>query len=295
MLRRVSALAAGKIGLVGLLENVAALLGDADHEVREGAVAALAQLATAGRENVRAIAHSLAASDAPEGRRSATRLYAALADTERLALLVKDEDSQVRRNAITALAGLRNPVSLGTLVMALVDEDPDVRIAAVAGIGELGDEGALEPLLLALRDEDPWVQCTALKSLGRIGGGSGVLDAIEGLLGQASGVVLITALETLAGMEGEQATGLVKRCLDNSDEEVVKAAIDILAQADVSWVDEYRDRLLAHPHWDVRTNFARTLVQLLGEGALPHLRRALESEGDELVRGQLRDLLGRWQ
>lgn len=294
MIRRVSALAAGKIGMVGLLENVAALLDDADHDVREGAVAALAQLATAGRENVRVIAHSLAASETPEGRRSATRLYAALADTERLALLVKDEDSQVRRSAVTALAGLRNPVSLGTLVMALVDEDPDVRIAAVAGIGELGGEGALEPLLLALRDEDPWVQCTALKSLGRIGGAM-VLDAIEGLLDQASGVVLITALETLAGIEGEQATELVKRCLDNSDEEVVKAAIDILTQADVSWVDEYRDRLLVHPHWDVRANFARVMVQLLGEGAVPHLQRALESEGDELVRGQLRDLLGRWQ
>lgn len=292
MLRRVSALAAGKIGLLALLGEVAALLGDHDPDVREGAVSALAQLAASGGGSVREIAHSLASSEAPEARRSATRLYAALTDAERLALLVKDEDALVRRSAVSALAGLHNPVCLGSLVMALVDEDPDVRIAAVAGIGELGGDEAPEPLLLALGDDDPWVQCAALKGLGRYGG-SRVLDAIEGLLPTAGGVVLITALETLASMEGDRAAVLVQRCLDNPDEEVVKSAIDILSRGDAEWVDDYRERLLAHPHWEVRANFVRAMAQLLGARALPYLERALESEADELVRGQLRDLIGR--
>ncbi|WP_298435973.1 HEAT repeat domain-containing protein [Geobacter sp.] len=292
MLRRVSALAAGKIGLVALLENVAALLDDHDPEVREGAVSALAQLATVGGERVRGIAQTLASAEASETRRSATRLYAALADTERLALLVKDEDPLVRRSAVCALAGLHDPECLGSLVMALMDEDPDVRIAAVAGIGGLGGNEAPEPLLLALRDDDPWVQSAALKALGRYGG-SKVLDAIEGLLPEVGGVVLITALETLAAMEGERAAVLVKQCLDNPDEEVVKSAIDILAKGDAGWIEEYLERLLAHPHWEVRATFVRAMVQLLGAGALPHLERALESESDELVRVQLRDLIGR--
>lgn len=293
MLRRVSTLAAGKIGLTGLLDQVAALLGDADLEVRESAVAALTRLAAADRERVRGIAQNLSVSESPDGRMAATQLYAALADAERLALLVKDEDPQVRRGAVGALAGLRIPESLGSLVMALVDEDPDVRIAAAAGLGEVGGDGVREPLLLALNDDDPWVQCAVLKSLCTVAGGD-VLDAIESLLDRASGVVLITALETLSAMEGERAAALVKRGLDSADEEVVKSAIDILSRDGSEWIEEYRERLLAHPHWDVRANFIRAMARLLGEEAGPYLKDALATERDELVRGEIRDILGRW-
>lgn len=292
--RRAAVVAAGKIGLTGLLDQIGMLLEDSDPDVREGAVDALVRLAPTGREKVAAIARTLAASPSPDGRRDAAELYAALSDPERLALLVKDESPLVRRSAVTALAGLRLPECLGNLVMALVDEDPDVRIAAATGIGEIHGEGGVEPLILSLNDEDPWVRCAALRSLGKVAG-ERVLDAIEDLLGKADGVVQITALETLAGFGGDRAMLLVRRGLESNDEEVVKGAIDILSRSGSAWIDEYRERLLRHPHWDVRCATARAMAHLLGEEAAVHLCKALETEQDELVRGEIRDLLGRWQ
>lgn len=291
--RRAAVLAAGKIGLVGLLDQIAPLLDDTDQDVREGAVDALVCLAATGREQVSAVARKRAASSSPDARRDAARLFAALGEPEPLALLVKDESSSVRRSAVTALSGLGIPECAGNLVMALVDEDPDVRIAAATGLGEVQGVQDLQPLIFSLDDEDPWVRCAALKSLGKIGG-EGALDAIEALLDRADGVALITALETLAGLGGERALALVRKGLVNSDEEVVKSAIDILSRSDSGWLEEYGDSLLRHPHWDVRCASARAMAHLLGEGAAGHLRKALETEQDELVRGELRDLLGRW-
>lgn len=292
--RRAAVVAAGKIGLAGLLDRIGALLEDNDQDVREGAVDALVRLSTTGREEVAAVARTLAGSPAPDGRQNAARLYAALADAEHLAFLMKDESPLVRRSAVSALAGLRLPECLGNLVMALVDEDPDVRIAAATGIGEVQGEGGVDPLVLSLNDADPWVRCAALRSLGKIGG-ERALDAVENLMGKADGVVLLTALEALAAVGGDRALLLVRKGLESSDEEVVKSAIDILSRSGASWLGEYGDRLLRHPHWDVRCTTARAMAHLLGDEAAVHLRGALETEQDELVRGELRDLLGRWQ
>jgi len=292
--RRAAVVAAGRIGLAGLLDRIVPLLDDPDQEVREGAVNALVRLAPVCRDEVVAVARGLAVSPAPDNRRNAAAIYAALADADRLALLVKDEDPLVRRSAVTALAGLGIADFLGNLVMALVDEDPDVRIAAATGLGDMGSEACVDPLVLSLGDGDPWVRCAALRSLGRIGG-ERVLDAIEGLLDNADGVVLITALEALGGIGGERALRLVSKGLESTDEEVVKSAIDILSRNGSSWLDEYGDRLLGHPHWDVRCATARAMAHLLGESAAERLGRALESEQDELVRGEIRDLLGRWR
>ena len=292
--RRAAVVAAGKIGLAGLLDRISTLLDDSDQDVRDGAVDALVRLAATSRDEVAAVARTLAGSPSPDGRRNAAKLYAALADPEHLAFLMKDESPLVRRGAVSALAGLRLPECLGNLVMALVDEDPDVRIAAATGIGEVQGEGGVEPLVLSLSDEDPWVRCAALRSLGRIGG-ERALDAIEDLLGRAEGVVLITALEALAGVGGDRALLLVRRGLESSDEEVVKSAIDILSRNGSSWIGDYGDRLLRHSHWGVRCATARAMAHLLGEKAAAHLRNALDAEQDELVRGELRDLLDRWQ
>lgn len=291
MMRRAAAVAAGKIGLLSLMGTVAALLDDREHDVREGAINGLIRLAPAEPAGVRAIARKLADSSSTGSRHDAVRLYAALGDADRLALLMKDEDPLVRRSAVSALAEQHIPESVSNLVMALVDEDPDVRIAAASGLGEIGGAEAVEPLILSLDDEDPWVRCASLRSLGRIGG-ERPLDAIERLIDAADGVVMITALETLAEIEGGRAANLVKRGLESGDEEVVKVAIDLLANDGSDWVNTYRERLLSHSHWDVRISFARAMARLLGREAMPHLTAALQQEQDELVRDELQTLLG---
>lgn len=293
-LRRVSVLAVGKIGLTSVIGEVAPLLDDSEPEVREGAIDALSRLAGQDGTVVLELAQTLATDLLPEKRRDAAILLAALTDVERLSLLIKDEDATVRMAAVTSLAKLRAVASVGHLVMALVDEETDVRIAAAGALGEIGGPEVLEPLHLALQDDDPWVQCAALKSLGRLGD-ERALPAIMQMQEKADGMVMIAVLEALAEIGGAGAHDMVKRALDNPDEEVVKAAIDILAGDGDDWLEEYGDKLLAHSHWDVRSSFVRVMADRWGERALPWLQAALARETDDLVRGQIMDVMDRLQ
>lgn len=293
MLRRTAALACGKTGLTELIDVVASLLNDSESEVREGAIDALARLATEDAEPVLAIARKLAVDDHPDRRRDAVILCGALREADRLALLMKDDDMLVRRHAVNALAGLRLPETAGHFVKALMDEEPDVRIAAAGALGELGVEESLDPLLLTLGDEDPWVKCTVLKSLGKIGG-ERALSAVMATMEGADGLIMISALEALASIGGDGAMAQVRRTLDNPDEDVVKAAIEILADDETSLV-ECGEKILIHPHWDVRSTYVRTLAERLGEQAVPYLQKALEIESDDLVKGQILDIMGRFR
>ena len=292
-LRKASLVAAGKTGLVVFINEIAHLLDDAEPEVREGALDALYRLAEADMPAVARIAGKLVSSEIPEKRHNAAILCAALGDNDKLLLLIKDEDASVRKAAVGSLAKLRSATSIGHLVMALVDEDPDVRIAAVGALGAIGGDEVLNPLLLALKDEDPWVKCAALKSLGNLGDVTALPSIIE-LFESAEGLVMISALETMAQIGGETGVALVEKALDNPDEEVVKAAIDILTLHGESWIHVYREKLLSHPHWDVRSSFIKAMAAQLGKDALPYLRAALDTETDDLVKGQLVELMDRF-
>jgi HEAT repeat protein len=291
-LRMASVKAAGKTGLTVFINEVAHLLEDGEQQVRSAAVEALYRLAESDRSSVARIAGKLAASDLAEKRRNAAILCAALGDTEKLSLLIKDEDATVRKSAVASLATLRSAACAGHLVMALVDEDPEVRIAAAGALGEVGSEESLQPLLLALQDDDPWVQCAVLKGLGNLKD-EAALPAIFQLFEHADGLVLLAALDAVAKIGGEKATAVVEKALDNADEEVVKAAIGILSLDGDNWVHTYRDKLLSHAHWDVRSTFIKTMVSQLGEKSIPYLRQALQTETDELVKGQIIELMDR--
>lgn len=294
MLRRVSALAAGKMGLASVLEDIVPLLDDSEPEVRKGAIEALSLLAEHERSTVLTLAQMLVNDKLPEKRRDAAILLAALKDVEKLSLLIKDEDAVVRMAAVSSLARLRATTSVGHLVMALVDENNDVRVAAAAALGEIGGPEVIEPLLLILQDDDPWVQCAALKSLGKLRDEQ-ALQAIVRIQENADGMVMIAALEALAEIGGAVALYMVKQALDNPDEEVVKAAVNILASCGDDWLEEYVDKLLAHYHWDVRSSFVKVMTDIWGDRALPYLKVALARETDDLVRGRIMDAMDRLQ
>jgi HEAT repeat protein len=294
LLRRVSATAVGKVGTADLLDDLAPLLDDEAQDVRETAIEALSRLAERAREKVLGIAVTLAAAETSEKRRFAAMLYTALNDGEKLSLLIKDEDALVRSTAVKALADLRSPDSVSHLVMALADEEADVRIAVAGALGEIGGDGVLAPLSLALKDEDPWVACAALKSFGRLKDIRAVPAIVE-TLEHGTGLVAISALETLAEIGGEDVAACVRKGLESPDEEVVKTAIGILARDGDAWLDEHAARLLAHPHWDVRRSIVKTLAELRGGRALPLLRSALETESDDLVKDLITGIMDRFQ
>ncbi len=282
-LRRVSAVAAGNIPDPGLIPDLESLLNDEELHVRVAAADSLARLAKHDTSSVAAIAGTLAASENMEKRRSSAALFAALQDHERLARLIKDENAQVRRAAVFALAELKAANSINHLVLALVDEEPDVRMAAAGALGSLGGELAVQSLLLALKDQNQWVKCAVLRSLGTLRVAEAEPAIVE-LVNHSEGLVLIAALRTMLEINAEKACWLADLALADPDKEVVKAAIDILSFFDDNWLDKHRERLLFHEHWDVRSLFIKALVEHRGESALPALRKALELEKDELVK-----------
>jgi HEAT repeat protein len=295
VLRRVSVKAAAKAGFSSLIKEIGPLLDDKEPEVREGAVEALSSLAAEDRDAVQKIAGELASAELPEKRCNAAVLFASLADADKLSLLIKDDDAKVRKTAVHSLAALKKESCVGLLVMALADESADVRIAAAGALGEIGGADLLEPLLLAMKDDDARVKCAALKSLGKLHY-VGARRAIKDLLASATdGLVTISALKSLAEIDGEESLALVRNALAHPDEEVVKAAIEILSLKGDAWLEDYRESLLAHPHWDVRRSFIKVMVANQGGKALPYLKTVLVAEKDDLVRGQILEILDRYQ
>lgn len=289
-LRRTAVTAAARMEGAELVDDITPLLDDDDQDVQHAAIEALTQLAPEARDRVERLALSLADTDLPESRRNAAILLGALNDADKLTLLAKDEDAEVRKSALYALAGVRPAPAATHFAMALVDEDPDVRIAAATALGEAGGEAALESLLLSLMDDDPWVRCSVIRALVKVGG-ERAHAAISPLLDSLDGIVVIAALEALVEIGEGVSPETLEKALANPDEEVVKAAIDILAQKGKDWVARYQERLLAHPHWDVRRAYVSVMADILGKDAVPHLLGALETEQDPLVAGRIKEVL----
>lgn len=289
-LRKRGAIAAARMGGAELVDGIIPLLDDDDPDVKHAAIEALAALAPLSRDQVGRVALALSVEDSPEQRRDAALLLGALGDADRLSLLTKDEDAEVRKSALYSLADLRPAPSANHFAMALVDEDPDVRTAAAAALGETGGDEAAEALLLSLNDEDPWVRCSVIRSLAKVGGAR-ARAAIEPMLDSGEGIVVIAALRALIDLGEPLSTELLEKAIANPDEEVVKAAIGILALQGADQALKYRERLLAHPHWDVRRTFVSVMADLLGADAVTPLRALLEAEQDPLVASRIKEIL----
>jgi HEAT repeat protein len=290
LVRRAAAAAAGKLGLTDCIPGIVRLLEDSDQGVRKTAVSCLQALALIDRGAIQSLALQLAVSAHPEQRGNAAVLLAALGDGERLSLLVKDENAQVRQAAVTSIGKLHLASTAGILTIALVDESPDVRISAAEALAESGDMNAVSALTRALTDEDPWVQCAVLKSLALVSP-EAVLDAVYTVFNRADGLLLITCLKLLEEQDAAESMDLVEQALGSSDAEAVNLAMSIIGRRAKERICNHAARLLNHDQWDVRMACARSVALLPKQQARELLMNALEHEKNDLVRTQLQGLL----
>ncbi|HVF90220.1 MAG TPA: M56 family metallopeptidase [Blastocatellia bacterium] len=75
-----------------------------------------------------------------------------------LAEALKDQDAEVRLNALRALANMGDPRAIDALIQGMKDSDPDMRESAIQGLALSSDARAVDPLIEALRDQDPQVR-----------------------------------------------------------------------------------------------------------------------------------------
>jgi beta-lactamase regulating signal transducer with metallopeptidase domain len=82
--------------------------------------------------------------------------------------MLKDKSSEVRHQAVFALGQQRDVKYVGVIVDALKDSDAEVRQQAAHALGQIRDRSAVDPLITALKDTNPEVRQQAAHALGQI-------------------------------------------------------------------------------------------------------------------------------
>jgi len=221
--RKAAAMAVGKLGLTTLISDLISLIDDSEAHVYAAAVASLQSLIMISRPEILAQVSLFCSSKVLQHRKAAALLLASLGERDRLLLLMKDEDPQVRKAAVTALADNRIETSGSILVLALADEDPDVRIAVADALGYLRDTTALDALEYVINDEDAWVQSAALKAIARIEPAK-AWSIIKSTHTVAEGLLMITSLKILEEIGGSEAEDIIRHALHNSDPDIARQA-----------------------------------------------------------------------
>jgi len=231
--RKAAALAVGKLGLITLIPDLIPLVDDHETGVYAAAVSGLQLLVTFDRTAVLAEVSHFCSSKMVHHRKAAALLLASLGEPDRLLLLIKDEDPQVRKAAVTAIGESPAEIPASTLVLALADEDPDVRIAVADVLGNSRDKTVLNALENALNDDDSWVQAAVLKAIARIEPVRAWL-IINKIHTAAEGLLLITILQILEEIGGPEAEEIIRHAIHSGDQDIARQAVRSLERVIVT-------------------------------------------------------------
>ena len=81
-----------------------------------------------------------------------------------------NEDQKVKQSSIYAMGRSSDSQWLPIVLDEMSHEDPAMRYEAANACGQLGDESTVPHLIRLIKDEDPQVQLSAVQALGAIGG-----------------------------------------------------------------------------------------------------------------------------
>jgi cyclophilin family peptidyl-prolyl cis-trans isomerase/HEAT repeat protein len=204
---------------------------------------------------------------------AARALTASLADSSgvprdalvaRLRQLVADSVSQVRINALRALATFRDSALVGLAASRIVDRDPNVPVQAAGAMGQLGGSRAAMLLIERLGAAGPYaLRRAALLGLAQAAPAR-VPEAVRGWLADADWRLRASAAEALAEASVPAARPIITELLADADPRVVSAALAALGR-----------------------------VVAPGDTALRALARGRLSHSDVMVRAAAIELLGR--
>ena len=132
-----------------------------------------------------------------------------------------------------------------------------------------------------------WVRAAAVRSIGSLDG-IGSEHLIVQALQDPVGLVSIAALETLEAVGVDDLMQHAEAALEHRDGEVVLAALNTLQFSPTrEWMKTSRQKLLQHPHSEIRLQFARQLIAVEGATCAKELESAILKEEDEFVRQEL--------
>jgi putative membrane-bound dehydrogenase-like protein len=208
-------------------DALARLLGDARPSVRDRAIETLA-----GRGNaaIEALRKALDRNNDVEMRRNAlwtlTRIDAPAARTT-VHDAFKDDDSTVRHVAAHSVAISRDTTALSQLLELSREDRPELQRAAAEALGRLGDATAVPSLLAASRTGDRVLDHSIIYALVELGDPIATAAALHAGTPAARKNALI-ALDQMEGGQLPAAEALA--ALKSNDAELKKAALWVVAQ-----------------------------------------------------------------
>ncbi|UJR83398.1 PilT/PilU family type 4a pilus ATPase [Sandaracinus amylolyticus] len=148
--------------------------------------------------------------------------------------LLDDPSPVIRRYAVYGLLRLRDPETLGAMLLVAVrDDDWWVREQAVLAVAELADARAI-PYLAALARERDDLRVAALEALGLLEADDAIVELGE-LVGDPDATVRSTMLELLdRARNGARAAFYVQACVGDPIPAIAKRARELLAKWKVS-------------------------------------------------------------
>ncbi len=166
-LRYKSAWVLGKIKSPRAVEPLCrTLLNDADHVVREWSAAALENCGDA--RAVPFLVLAMKRDSSKDVRLRAAVALRKLGAADAFRELLSSPEPETRGMAVTGLAKLACREAMSEVAVLVEDEDGEVRRRAAAYLGEFDVREAIDLLARALKDSEPTVRAEALKSLSRI-------------------------------------------------------------------------------------------------------------------------------
>ncbi|MBI5969918.1 MAG: HEAT repeat domain-containing protein [Deltaproteobacteria bacterium] len=159
------------------------------------------------------------------------------------------------------------------IISRLKDVDPDARRAACESASEIKDAEFIPELVNALYDSNLGVREAGLNALTSIGG-SRVAEAVSPLLRSNDPSIRNMGVEIIQ-LIGAEALPVLSTLLNDPDDDVVKFAVDILANMKEERVVDVLMTLTNHANANVRAAVAVCLGRVGARNAMPALLGAL--------------------
>ena len=150
-------------------------------------------------------------------------------DAERLqetllsAISQKDEDLEVQRRAIEAVASFSSSQVEQIIREAYESPDPKLRQSAIYAMGRNSDSQWLPVVLEEMRHEDPAIRYEAANASGRLGDES-IVPHLISLIEDEDVQVQVSAVQALGAVGGPLAKQALMKCLKLEDEALEEAA-----------------------------------------------------------------------
>lgn len=210
-----------------------------------------------------------------------------------LGCLIKDADSEVRKEAVSAAGRLKFIKIIPYLIDALSDPDTGVQEKAVLSLAEFGSDAPLMKILPLLRSGRETLDYTIIKAVGKIGSVEAGVSLIgfqrEGNISRSIEFALI---ETLGRIGHKAAAVMITTLyLNHGDSDFRRCAAQALGEiAAQDSLNAIRDAC-NDAHWSVRIASMEALVKICGHTSLPVILEAL-NDPDPMVRKHAIQLLG---